>query len=275
MNIAKEIPNNFITVENPDHPFTYDGPDRLLSSKDGLIAIFEIRENEKNNSNKLFSRVTNSIIAYPSFTKMILLLDSKNEPSNSILKFGKYYFKEFLELKDLKKSNLLIQDKESDYKLKNIKHIQKRIFSMQSKVQDDNVKYIEKNNFEIKNFSMDNSFKEKAKYFDRLSHRSVTTRANIYEFQEQYFAIKKLSKSTSDLKELKPYYEFAINSEFDIDNGVPHFNYIKKKVLNLSEIPISRFDPFKPIRVASLFGWYISNSDSRYQLEERISKFKK
>jgi hypothetical protein len=75
--------------------------------------------------------------------------------------------------------------------------------------------------------------------------------------------------------ELKPFYEFAINSEFTVDNGVPHFNHISRKVLNVNNMPLTKYDPLKPTRVASLFGWHLVNSNDFNQIENRILKYKK
>ena len=78
------LPKGLIKVDNPDHPFAYDGPDTLLSDQKGLLAIFSIRENEQKNPNKLFTRLTNALIAYPAHTKMLLLHDHKKEIENRI-----------------------------------------------------------------------------------------------------------------------------------------------------------------------------------------------
>lgn len=86
--------------------------------------------------------------------------------------------------------------------------------------------------------------------------------------------MKKLSKNVSDIIELQPFFEFVINSEFNVDNGVPYFNSITRKALNLNEVPKIKFDPLKPTRIASLFGWHIVNSNNFEQIEERIIKFK-
>jgi hypothetical protein len=81
-----------------------------------------------------------------------------------------------------------------------------------------------------------------------------------------------LSKGNSDIRELQPYYEFVINSEFNVDNGVPYYTSLNKKVLNLNEIPKIQYDPLKPLRIASLFGWLISNSNNLQEIESRFHK---
>lgn len=269
------IPKGILRVDTPDHPFTFDGPDMLLSDSNGLLAIFHIRENEQKNTNKLFSRLTNSLIAYPAHTKMILLLDKQKEIPTSINQIAKYYFNELIELKDLKKSKSLIRDKKAVLKINEIKYIQKKLFTIQSQIQNDNLNYIKKSEFKEKELREIPFLKEKAKYFDKINQREISARANIFEFENQIFGIKKLSNNTSDLVELKPFYEFVINSEFSVDNGVPYFNHLSRKVLNINDIPSLRFDPLKPTRIASLFGWHLINSNDFEQIEKRISKYKK
>lgn len=269
------LPKGIIKVDNPDHPFVYDGPETLLSDQKGLLAIFSIRESEQKNPNKLFSRITNSIIAYPAYTKMLLLYNHKDEMPDSIAHFGKYYFSDIIEEKDVTKSKSLIKDKKDERKILEIKNIQKKVFTIQSQVQSDNLTYIKKNDFNKKEINQIPKLKDKAKYFDRINQKFVSTRAKIYEYEDQIFGLKKLSKSVPDLIELQPFYEFAINSEFLVDNGVPYYRYIARKALNVSDVPKIKFDPMKPTRIASLFGWHLVNSTDFQQLEERISKFKK
>ncbi len=275
MTTINDIPKGIIKVDNPDHPFTFDGPDMLLSDTNGLLGIFRIRDNEQSNTGKLFSRLTISLIAYPAHTKMLLLVDKQKTVPKSINQFWKFYFNELIELKDIRKSKALIRDKKTTTKIQEIKNVQKKIFTIQSQVQKDNLEYIKKTEFKEKNLKNLPLLKSKAKYFDRINQKEVTARANIFEYQNQVFGIKRLSNNVSDVVELQPFYEFAINAEFNVDNGVPYFNYISRKALNLNNIPSLRYDPLKPTRVASLFGWHLVNSNDFHQIENRISKYKK
>lgn len=275
MNKIENLPKGILTVDNPEHPFAFDGPDYLLSDRTGLLAIFELRENEQQNPSKLLSRLTNSLIAYPANTKMLLLLDKDISPNNNILQYGKLYFNEFIEAKDFRKAKSLLRDKKPDFKIKEIQKIQKQIFTIQSQVQKDNFEYINKAKFDNNASLKSDSLTKKATFYDRLNHKEVITRANIFEFENQYFGQKKLSKNASDIEELKPYYEFVINSEFIVDNGVPYFKHLSRKVLNVNEIPKIKFDPLKPLRIASLFGWHIINTNNFDEMENRISKFKR
>ncbi len=274
----KNIPKGLIKVDKPDHPFAYDGPDTLLSDKNGLLAIFYIRENERKNASKLLSRLTNAIIAYPPHTKMLLLYDHKSIVPDRLSEFGKYYFSDFIEIKDLRKSKALIRDKKNENVIKEIQNIQKKIFTIQSQVQTDNLSYIKKTKFlkkDIQRIPFLIEKAQKAKYFDKISQKEKTVRANIFEHNNQYFGNKKLTSSASDLIELQPYFEFVINSEFAVDNGVPYYQYISRKALNLNEVPVIKFDPLKPTRIASLFGWHIVNASDFEEIENRIIKYRK
>ena len=271
MTDVKDTPKGFIKVVSPDHPFTFDGPDILLSDTAGLIAVFKIRPNEEKNQIKLISRLTNSLIAYPAETQMLLLLDSKTEDSYS--RFEKSFFSKLIEEKDLRKSRAILRDKKPSFILKEIKQIQRRLFNTQSQIQRDNVDYIRKTKFERKEITEIKELKNKATYYDKYSQKEVVVKANIYEYENSFYGSKKLSNSSSDIVELRPYYEFSINKEFSVDNGVPYFKHISRKALNLNEVPRIRFDPIKPIRVASLFGWYLANANQLSELENRIPKY--
>jgi len=270
-----KLPKGLLLVDNPDHPFTYDNPDFLLSNRKGLLAVFKIRENELKNPNKLFNRLTNSIIAYPPYTKMLLLIENNKNYPNVIEQFWKKYFNEYIEIKDLKRSNLLIKDSKPLKIIKEIKNIQKRIFRVQSQVQNDNLYFYNKSKFEIKEIKPFPELKEKAKFYDSIINKERIVRANIYKYDNQFIAVKKLSKNISDIKELVPYFEFVINSEFFVDYGVPNFKFLSRKAINLNNIPSLRYDPLKPTRIASLFGWHISNADNLQNLLQRIEKYRK
>jgi len=271
----ENIPKGLIKVDNPDHPFAYDGPDTLLSDQKGLLAIFSIRDNEQKNPNKLFTRLTNALIAYPAHTKMLLLIDHKKDISNAVSQMGKYYFNELIEIKDIRKAKSIIRDKKDDAKIKEIKNVQKKIFTIQSQVQRDNLDYIKRTDFKDEILRELPNLKEKAKYYDRLNQKETSVRVNIFEYDKQFIGIKKLNKNISDLIELQPFFEFVINSEFNVDNGVPYYNYISRKALNVNDIPKIKFDPLKPTRIASLFGWHLVNSNDFEQIQSRISKYKK
>lgn len=271
----ENIPKGLIKVDNPDHPFAYDGPDSLLSDQKGLLAIFSIRDNEQKNPNKLFTRLTNALIAYPAHTKMLLLIDHKKDISNAVNQMGKYYFNELIEIKDIRKAKSIIKDKKDESKIKDIKNIQKKIFTIQSQVQRDNLDYIKRTDFKDEILRNLPNLKEKAKYYDRLNQKETSVRANIFEYDKQFIGIKKLSKNVSDLVELQPFFEFVINSEFNVDNGVPYYKYISRKALNVNDVPKIKFDPLKPTRIASLFGWHLVNSNDFEHIQSRISKYRK
>lgn len=269
------LPKGILKVDNPDHPFAFDGPDVLLSEHRGLLAIFEIRENENRNPSKLFSRLTNALIAYPATTKMLLLYDHKREPSNLINQFWKYYFNDFVELKDIRKAKSLIKDKKSEFTIKQIKEVQKKIFAIQSQVQHNNLEYIKTVDFKKTGVINRSQLKEKVTYRDRITDKETKVRANIFMHNDSIIGVKCLTKGNSDIIELQPYYEFVINSEFTVDNGVPYYTRLNKKVLNLSDIPRVQYDPIKPIRIASLFGWLIANTNNLQEIESRIPQKKK
>lgn len=266
------LPKGFIQVDNPDHPFAYDGPDILLSDKSGLIAIFKVRPNEDTNPIKLISRLTNSLITYPAETQMLLLIDGRIH-NHIFSKFEKYYFNKLIEVNDLRKSKAILRDKKPDNIIKSIKQIQKRLFNSQAQIQNDNVEYAKKMMQQKKEFPRVEELKDKASYYDKFTQREIYSKANIYKHKEFIIGTKKLSSSTSDIVELRPYYEFSINTDFSVDNGVPYFTHLKRKTLNLNEIPRIKYDPIKPIRVASLLGWYLASTNQISDLENRIPQY--
>lgn len=270
-----KTPNGFMKVDKPEHPFTYDGPDVLLSDKSGLLALFEIRRNEHRNPSSFFARVTNSIIAYPSYTQMLVLVDKDTKVPNAINQYSKLYLKDFLTVEDLKKAKLLLREKKQERITKEIKGLQRKIFDFQSVNQSDNIKYFaEKVRFSDRSMNINQRILKKSTYYNRLSQRNIVVRANIFNYKNLIYGQKKFFKGGANLDELKPFFEFAINTEFDVDNGVPYFSKLSNKVLNLNLIPLSKVDPLKPTRIASLFGWHIVNTPRLNDIEARIAELK-
>src|SRR5579863_9059472 len=94
-----KTPRGFLKVEKPDHPFTFDGPDILLSNKRGLIAVFELRPNDGTSERELISRLVNSMVAYPAETQMVLLIDNRNK-DDQVEKLEGRFFNRIIELSD-------------------------------------------------------------------------------------------------------------------------------------------------------------------------------
>jgi hypothetical protein len=258
-----------IKVELPDHPYTFDGPDQLISDRGSLIGVFRLRDGETDQPKKLLSRISNSLIVYPAYTKMVLLLNPKQNVSNAITLFAKDYVSEVIEKKDLNNPNSLLRDKKDESKLKELKDVQRRIFSSQARIQTNNINYFSENPIKKSRIERLTVSMKKARYVNPVSRESTITKANIYEYDQQVYGFKKLNNRRSDILDLRPYYEFSIFSDFKIDSGVPHFYKISHKLLNVDSMPSAKLDPLKPMRIASLFGWYFVNASSEEEIQHR------
>jgi hypothetical protein len=262
-------PKGFMKVENPDHPFTFTGPDYLYSDESGLLAVFRPTKEEVQNLKKLQARVANTIIAYPPHTLVVLVQDHMTT-NNSLISLDKILFNELIEPKDIARARVILKKKRNTNSINSIKKIQHDLFRQQAQIQLDNVNYFDKWNYTSKKNVLVEKTIKKALYLDPFSRKEIRTRANIYELKNKLIGMKKLSKKISDLIELRPYFEFVLNSEIQMDNAVPYLNSFSKKVLGLNHIPIIRNDPYKPLRIASLFGWHIAPLDTVEELSDRI-----
>jgi hypothetical protein len=271
MNLQGALPIGILQVVAPDHPFTYEGPDFLLSHSSGLIAVFELKDSDQDNQMKLLCRLTNSLIAYPAETQMLLLVNEKIR-NDLVSRLGKYFFNKLVEVKDLKRTKAILRDKKKLLDVKAIKDIQKRLFNTQAQIQNDNLDYIKSRKFTQVAVSEFKELKTKAKFIDSISLKPITARANIFEFENQIIGAKKLTRSKQDILELRPYFEYSISSNFVIDNGIPYYQHLKRMPLNLNSVPTSRYDPLKPTRLASLFGWYLTNTANIDELTQRVPK---
>lgn len=271
MQVEKQISRKLLTVQKPDHPFAFVGPDYLVSDRKGLLAVFAPNKSEEKSINKLLFRLLNSRLAYPSSTKMLLLLSPDTNLSAEIELEGQY-FDRIIESKDLKKANTLILDNIRLNSIQELKNVQKKLYRFQSQMQMDNIKHIEQGKFKANRVE---PFKQKIKkieFYNNFNNKSEKSRSNIYSLDDQIVGFKNLTKHRSDLSELSPFYEFVMKSDFQFDNGIPFFKHITKKYLSLNKIPNSRYDPLKPIRIASMFGWFIGNINNEEDLFYRQPK---
>ncbi|MBK7868345.1 MAG: hypothetical protein IPJ75_15925 [Ignavibacteriales bacterium] len=127
------IPEGVSKVDKPDHPFAFDGPDMLLYNSNGLLAIFYLRPKEIQSPSKVIVRLTNALMVYPPYTRMIFLYDQSKElqESNGI-KF-EYYFDEVIEPSDIKKKSLYYVIGKMISKLKELREYKKKYLIIKQK----------------------------------------------------------------------------------------------------------------------------------------------
>lgn len=271
---VEKLPKGLKIIQNPCHPFTFDGPDAIVYDHNGLLGLFVIRKNEITSPHKFFSRVTNTILVYPAHMKQLLVINNQMFISNDIRQLSSWYFNETIEYSDFKRLRAIIEDKKIDKYIRDIKRAQKQIFRLNSKVFNNNLIYIKGLKVSKKKVIESNNFVEKVKYYDRISQKDVVVRANIYRHEDRIYGIKKLANHYSNPNSLQPFFEFVINSEISVDTGVPYIQSISNKVLNLDRLPLINYDPLKPTRIASMFGWHLVISDDFIQVSNRIKNNK-
>ncbi|WP_029279469.1 hypothetical protein [Pedobacter borealis] len=268
----KLIPREYVRVDNPEHPFTLVGPEMLLSDKKNLIALFEPSAEELKSKTKLMTRLIGARIAYPAITNMVLLLDPKNTIGFK-QEVASDYFDHIIEHRELRNLEQLFKVKKNLNILAEHKDEQRNIFDFQAKKQMLNLKYLENNDFKYKKVKLFSQNVEKPSFHNYITGQDEIPRSNIFEYnQEAIIGIKNLQKSKSDLVELMPFFEFTLRSQFKVDRGIPYYGNQQNKILNINERPSNRFDPLKPVRMISLYGWQLSNFDSEEELKETVKR---
>jgi len=271
LKFQKLIDRSYFRVDDPDHPFAYSGPDILLSDAGQLTGLFVPSAEEQNSSNKLLLRLINAKIAYPATAVMTLVLDpsAKLEYMNQ---FDRDFFDLVVEPSDLKNLKSILRETKPSQSLKEFRHTQKQLYDRQAKVQINNLNYIAKVEFS-KNKVAPFAEERKVSYYNYLERRTEKVRSNIYYFEETLVGFKNLT-ARPDLVELAPYYDFVLRSELYMQNKIPFFKgRPMPKCLSLSELPTSKADPSKPMRLASLFGWLIGNINTREELQFRLNTY--
>jgi len=268
----KLLSREYVRVDNPEHPFTLTGPDVLLSDKKNLIGIFEPSLEELKSKTKLMTRLIGARIAYPAITKMVLLLNPKDTIGFK-QEVASDYFDYIIEERDLENLDQLFKVKKNANTLAEHKDQQRYIFDLQAKKQLFNLKYLENNDFKYKKVKLFSKNVEKPSFHNYITGQDEKPRSNIFEYnQEAIIGVKNLQKSKSDLAELMPFFEFTLRSQFKVDRGIPYYNMQRSKILNINERPTNRFDPLKPIRMISLYGWQLSNFYSEEELQETVKR---
>ena len=269
-NIFENIIEEKDVVFNPDHPYAYYSPEIICRIKSQIFCFFIPRKEELRSPNKILFRLLNTRLVYPPKSTMVIVLDKDSEFKLEY-ELDKVYFDLAVLKSDLKKySRSIFKEKKDSKDVKKLKIIQKDNFNFQSSNYLNNISFIENKEWDNKDVEFQDDNLHKPKYKDSLFRSNFRPRSKIYKGEETYFGIKNLSNKRSDLHELKPFFQFSMRMNYSFDNGVPYSQFLKEKVISLNSIPTRKFDPLKPIRILSLFGWLISNSNNIDDINKRI-----
>jgi len=262
------LKKNYKVVENPITPDTLNGPDILLRNENRLYSIYFLTKTNIDELEKIFVSLAETKLNYPAKLLSFLVV---NDLSENLFKNLNEKFDKIVSLNDLS-SNSIFKEKRSEADIKKIKSTQIKYFENKIKTYEKNLEYI-KNISEWESIFTEISSKyNKATYNNWIdTKKERRTRANIFEVYNNIFlGQKSTNNKTSDLKDISPYYKFALLNDFIIENKKIEITNLTKKIFITDKEPSVNIDPLKPMRILSSVGWLISNQAVEESLESII-----
>lgn len=255
-------------VENPITTDTLSGPDILLRNEDRLYSIYYLKKTNIDELEKIFVTLAETKLNYPAKLFSFLVVD---DLSDYLFENLNEKFDKIVSINDLA-SDSLFKEKKSEDDIKRTKLTQRVYFENKIKTYQKNLDYV-KNIIE-----WETTFKDiYSKYHKATYHNWISTkkdrksRANIYEVNTNIFlGQKSIDNKTSNLKDIRPYYKFALLNDFIIENKKIEIINLTKKIFITDKEPSMNIDPLKPIRMLSSVGWLISTQADEENLESII-----
>jgi hypothetical protein len=257
IDIKKNLPNDYIIVDNPDHPFTFDVPNQLIASKGQLFGIFIPSANEVSNPNRLLKRLAFSRLAFPINLKNIIICDESFINNNEKILFNNFH-KVFSDIEILDFTKLVLS-KSFETNVYDIEpDIKSFIFRRQS------ILYRISNNTFTLGKKTFHEIELQSKYSGVISWETFekiqSPIKNIYQSENILLYSKKIDNNKSFNKNLENAFTFSSLIDYNLDNGVPIPNYntfnVLSKFMNINEIPLFKTDPLKSIRAITFAGWF-------------------
>jgi hypothetical protein len=264
----EKLKKKYKIVENPITPDTLNGPDILLRNENRLYSIYYLTKTNIDELEKIFASLAETKLNYPAKLLSFLVV---SDLSDDLFKNLSGKFDKIVSINDLNLDSIFNETKSED-DIKTIKLTQSVYFENKIKTYQKNLDYIKSVSEWESKFKVIYNKYEKATYHNWIdTNKDRKTRANIYEVYSNIFlGQKSINNKTSDLKDISPYYKFALLNDFIIENKKIEFKNITKKIFITDKEPSVNVDPFKPMRILSSVGWLISNQADEDDFESII-----
>ena len=271
--LAQRLANRFTVVAQPDHPLLLDGPDLLIATELGPVAGFVLKVAERRSSEDLLVRLATSRLAMPTTTRCVLLVPSDVEERDLPLR-ADADFDAVLEVDDLRGLKRLLEavrherrftGTPPDVKAKAFErfHI---LLDETRKLQERNQRRgLERPSGETDSESTAQALTEYAG-FERARIRRWDWRLGgeetrphrspvLLRFGDTLAGTLGEDRRGSILPRLRAACKDVVQTEFDLDNGVPYRVEPTANLLLVDRLPEGRLDPAKPVRAAAFAGW--------------------
>ena len=270
--------NNYSFADNPDHPYLLMNPDFLIGKRGNLFAFYEPSQDEISKPDNLLARFALSKIAFPEYTKHLLIL---NKIFDKDIGFTNNFYNNFDKIFDKTEIKDLVKYLEKRHFQKNIDHnikYKKIIAKRFSIIFTKNITEQKQMRYKTNSLVLQPSrhfFKPNINSWANRNKKLKVTK-NLFVFCESLITHKKIRNS---------YYNFTKNvrnmivastlKDYNIDKG--EFVGIQSTInfLKINHIPALYYDPLKAFRVLSFSGWNLTNNLSPNFLERIIHLYHK
>jgi len=307
--LSRELENQFVVADRPDHPFLLMQPDVIVGGLGLLTALFIPSASELTSPQKLLARLTLSRLALPAHTKCLLIIDPE-KPVGKINDEAPRHFHETLEVYRLRNLISFIKDPETSKRIKMVPpDIRKEAFEKYTVVMKESIHLMDQSKppFEpyklideladkgyvkasssqiIKNYEQNNTSEHFHFYNPESLHRIIKDKPSYFEANKNSAARKPrqpkvtwmhnegtiiaLFNRKAKVDKLRDIISVGTRINYKLDDGIPYSSReAKVNIIALDEVPISRIDPEKPIRAGAFAGWILIRPSSVNEIEEK------
>lgn len=251
--LQDDLKGSFSIVNAPDHPLLLRGPDVIVGSGAGVLAVFIPNAAEIKNYNLFETRFTLSRLAFPGETCSVLLIGDHlgDGLGNAYAK----HFSEVLRPKDIRALSLLARQARD----LGIERAVPNLVTRLAQKQFADVFHISQAMRRIK--SRQEHASDSAESINKQASRR---RAKIYDAnlkgETLYVAFDEGTVSTDTMY---PLMRERIENEYLLMDGVPFQRQeIPYGIASVVSLPVRYYDPEKLLRAAAFAGWVIVDKNS-------------
>ena len=278
--IAKSLANKdnrLIVAVEPDHPLLFSGPD-LLAGWDGRLATLylpKVRELRK--PDLLLARLAIARLALPATMRAALLIG--NLEGSELL--GGLVHRDFDEVIDINEQPSVVrfvldrQNRRSEdiSTLQNIKRGAiarfETLYSFSYEQFLDGKRGASKAEI-IESFPGIRSLSDPLSWTGRAGTSKLP---QLYQAEDATVSFLQLGKR-STLEKMRPFCIASLMLNYSLDSGIPYPRSYTLNMMFSETVPVSQFDPLKPIRAAAFAGWAVSTVESGEEAQRQIDELK-
>ncbi|MFL5218382.1 MAG: hypothetical protein ACJ8DO_06875 [Microvirga sp.] len=241
------LPSTSVIVAGPDHPLLSRGPDVLVGSTKGLLAIFVVHAAERRSPPALQARFMLSRLAFPRDTRFALAFEGRDEL------LAKKFYHDFAAIFPLTDRSALRSIAETPRQL-NQRLVPKDIYV------GARTRFAE--TYEVTRMSID-----RLKPAVRSLHTDSKPTVEYYVGPAD-IAIARYSAGALGTAQMNRLVQTGALESFHLDNGIPYPTNSPSGLAIVDQIPMQRGDPNLRARAAAFAGWAMLSE----QFENELSR---